>query len=110
MAERDWRDWALGIMTAVLLSMIGYHITTTSRLEVRVAELNERSKNRYEQIKVQRGTQQVILAQLGGIVSRLDQIQASLDTVSLGILTTRSTVDEHSKQLVRLLVLTRPRG
>lgn len=108
--KRDWRDWALGIITAALVSMIGFHVTTTSGLERRVATLDERSKNRYEQIKVQRVTQEGILAQLGGIVQRLDQIQKSIDTVTLGILTTRSAVDEHSKQLVRLMVLTRPRG
>lgn len=111
-SPRDWdgRDWAIGVLTALLLSFITFHVVTTATLQARVATLDERSKNRYEQIKVQRQTQEGILAQLGGIVTRLDQIQASLDTVSLGILTTRSTVDEHSKQLVRLMVLTRPRS
>lgn len=103
------RDWAIGVLTALLLSFVAFHVVTTGTLQERVATLDERSRNRYEQIKVQRATQAVILAQLGGIQTRLDQIQASLDTVSLGILTTRSRVEEHSKQLVRLMVLTRPR-
>ena len=115
-----WKDKAIAALCALLLAMMGSHYIQSERsakLEVRVATLTERSKGRLEANKELRKTQAAMVVQLASIDTSLGEINTTLVFYREGFKAqhfrmeeTDRIVSDHSKQLVRLMLLVRENG
>ncbi len=124
---RDPRTWAIGVLSSLLLTVIGFHFVQTGALERRVAVLDERSTLRTAQVREQRRAQEAMLVELGGIREALHVIRYDLKGYAVTVQTVKesqiaidqkirdadilylsavATVRSNSEQIVKLFQLT----